>query len=571
MSKLRIGMRWQFIGAIALFTVAVMSAVVVAIQRNQGALLEKEITERGLTIARTLAATCVEPMELPERTLATMLLVKEVIQQSSNPEALKTLYGTSSMTKLMLENLNVFRKKMEAVKVSNEGVLFARVVGADGKVVAVADTIKPQEQWFDEIDKEYSALAPIQAVPLASGTLESVSESPTNNGIYVIAVPIIKHVVADPLGSQPTEPVEPAPKPKKGKKGGGKNRAPEPPPPAAVSASAAALAETAPGYTYLGAVYLGVSMGLVRRAVAHSISRVVLIAVVILLVGIGTGFFIANYFVTPIHALRDAVNAVSTGNFNVRVKARHRDELGALAVSFNEMTSGLAEKELIGSAFGAYVSKDILEEILKNPDAMKVGGSRKSVTMVCSDVRGFTAMSEKLTPEQVVHVVNQYLDIEARLVAEYGGYLDRFVGDAVRAVWGVPVEKPDDAVRAVRCSMAIKKAVIELQAKLAGEGLPSPKVGVGIDSGHVVAGNLGAPGIKLDYTVVGEPVQMSEKLVDVARDPNALGAQLVMSERTLALVEGKFEIKELDRLEMAGKDPLRVFEVVADKTPGGKA
>jgi class 3 adenylate cyclase len=543
-NNLRIKLRWQFIGAIALFTVGVMSAVVVAIQRNQGALLEKEITERGLTIARTLAATCVEPMELPERTLATMLLVKEVIQQSSNPEALKTLYGSASMTRLMAENLNLFRKKLEAVKVSNEGVLFARVVGADGKVVAVADTIKPQEQWFDEIEKAYSMVAPIQTTPLVSGTSESVSESPDINGIYVIAVPIIKQAAADPLGGMPAE---------------------------AASPSSTTLADSAPNYTFLGAVYLGVSKGLVRRAVAHSISRVVIIAVVILVIGIGVGFLIANYFVNPIHDLHNAVNAVSSGNFDVRVSTKHHDEMGALGTSFNEMASGLAEKELIGSAFGAYVSKDILAEILKNPDAMKVGGSRKSITMVCSDVRGFTAMSEKLTPEQVVHVVNQYLDVEARLVAEYGGYLDRFVGDAVRAVWGVPVTKPDDAVRAVRCALAIKAAVIELQKKLAGEGLPSPKVGVGIDSGHVVAGNLGAPGIKLDYTVVGEPVQMSEKLVDVARDPNANGAQLVLSERTLALVEGKFELKELDRLEMAGKEPLRVFEVLAEAGAAGKA
>jgi len=566
-------MRWQFIGAIALFTMAVMLAVVVAIQRNQGALLEKEITERGLTIARTLAATCVEPMELPERTLATMLLVKEVIQQSSNPEALKTLYGTASMTKLMVQNLNVFRKKLEAVKVSNEGVLFARVVGADGKVVADANTITAQELWFNEIDTDYLKVAPIQTTPLASGTIETVSESPDINGIYVIAVPIIKHAVTDVLGGMPEEPAEPVAKPKPAKSGGGKSkaRAAEPPSPAPAAVSATVMAEAAPGYTYLGAVYLGVSMGLVRRAVAHSISRVVLIAVVILLVGIGVGFLIANYFVNPIHDLRDAVNAVSTGNFNVRVSTKHHDEMGALGASFNEMAMGLAEKELIGSAFGAYVSKDILEEILKNPDAMKVGGSRKSVTMVCSDVRGFTAMSEKLTPEQVVHVVNQYLDVEARLVAEYGGYLDRFVGDAVRAVWGVPVMKPDDAYRAVRCSLAIKHAVTELQKKLAGEGLPSPKVGVGIDSGHVVAGNLGAPGIKLDYTVVGEPVQMSEKLVDVARDPDAVGAQLVMSERTMALVEGKFEVKELARLEMAGKEPIRVFEIIGETAKAGQA
>ena len=569
MKNVRIGMRWQFIGAIALFTVAVMLAVVVAIQRNQGALLEKEITERGLTIARTLAATCVEPMELPERTLATMLLVKEVIQQSSNPEALKTLYGTSSMTKLMVDNLNVFKKKLEAVKVSNEGVLFTRVVGADGKVVAVADTIKPQEQWFDEIDKDYSTVAPIQAPPLLSGTVETVSQSPDINGIYVIAVPIIKRVVIDGLGGLPEEPAEVAPKPKKVK--GGKGKAKLPVAPVVEAVSATAIVDASLGYTYLGAVYLGVSKGLVRRAVAHSISRVVIIAIIILVVGIGVGFLIANYFVNPIHDLRDAVNAVSTGNFSVRVKSEHHDEMGALAASFNEMTSGLAEKELIGSAFGAYVSKDILAEILKNPDAMKVGGSRKTVTMVCSDVRGFTAMSENLTPEQVVHVVNQYLDVEAGLVAEYGGYLDRFVGDAVRAAWGVPMEKADDAYRAVSCSLAIKKAVVELQLKLESEGLPSPKVGIGVDTGHVVAGNLGAPGIKLDYTVVGEPVQMSEKLVDVARDPNAVGAQIVISDRTRILVEGKFELKELDRLEMEGKEPIRVFEVIGAKTTAGGA
>ena len=569
MKNVRIGMRWQFIGAIALFTVAVMLAVVVAIQRNQGALLEKEITERGLTIARTLAATCVEPMELPERTLATMLLVKEVIQQSSNPEALKTLYGTSSMTKLMVDNLNVFKKKLEAVKVSNEGVLFTRVVGADGKVVAVADTIKPQEQWFDEIDKDYSTVAPIQAPPLLSGTVETVSQSPDINGIYVIAVPIIKRVVIDGLGGLPEEPAEVAPKPKKVK--GGKGKAKLPVAPVVEAVSATAIVDASLGYTYLGAVYLGVSKGLVRRAVAHSISRVVIIAIIILVVGIGVGFLIANYFVNPIHDLRDAVNAVSTGNFSVRVKSEHHDEMGALAASFNEMTSGLAEKELIGSAFGAYVSKDILAEILKNPDAMKVGGSRKTVTMVCSDVRGFTAMSENLTPEQVVHVVNQYLDVEAGLVAEYGGYLDRFVGDAVRAAWGVPMEKADDAYRAVSCSLAIKKAVVALQLKLESEGLPSPKVGIGVDTGHVVAGNLGAPGIKLDYTVVGEPVQMSEKLVDVARDPNAVGAQIVISDRTRILVEGKFELKELDRLEMEGKEPIRVFEVIGAKTTAGGA
>lgn len=559
-----LGLRSQFVLAISVFTLFVMVVVVAAVQRQQGQMLEREIRERGLTLARTLAATCIEPMELPERTLSIMLLVKEVIQQSDNPDAAKGLYATSSMAQLILQELRPGAKE-DTAKVTNEGVLFAKVVGTEGKIIAVADAIKPQAQWFDEIDKPF--IPSLQTSPLASGTLETVSDSPDNNGMYVIAVPILKRA----MEGAPGELAEAGPgakSPAKGKAGTGK--AAEAEQVAAGGELAAGLADGAPA-AFLGSVYLGVSKGLVRRAIAHAVARVIQIAVVFVLLGIGVAFLIAQLFVRPIHQLRDAVKAVSAGDFSVRVRTKQLDEIGALADSFNEMTAGLGEKELIGSAFGAYVSKDVLDEILKNPDAMKVGGSRKTITMLCSDVRGFTSMSEKLSPEQVVNIINRYLDTEAKLVAEFKGYLDRFVGDAVRSVFGVPMGKPDDAERAVRCALAIKEAVVELQGELAAEGLPSPRVGVGLDSGHVIAGNLGAPGVKLDYTVIGEPVSTAETLVDAARDPEAVGAQIIVSERTKDLVKGKFEFKELSPLELPGRSaPMRVFEVISASPGAGR-
>ena len=189
-------------------------------------------------------------------------------------------------------------------------------------------------------------------------------------------------------------------------------------------------------------------------------------------------------------------------------------------------------------------------------------------------------MSEKLDPEEVVAVINAYLDVQARIISEHGGYLERFVGDAVSAVFGVPAERPDDTERAVRCAWAIRQAVTAMVGERRRKGLLSPLIGIGLDTGHAVAGNIGAQGAKLDYTVIGDPVATSELLQDAARDPEGKRSLALMSEDTYERVRDIVEARELEPLNIPGRSgPLRVFELTGIGAPrhggpspgGGKA
>ena len=278
--------------------------------------------------------------------------------------------------------------------------------------------------------------------------------------------------------------------------------------------------------------------------------------------------WIAHFLVKPIHLLRDGVLAVAQGDVHKQVHITRRDELGELATSFNEMTKGLAERELIRSAFGAYVSGSILDEILKNPEAMNIGGSRRTITMVDSDVRGFTKMSSSMSPEEVVAVINAYLDVQTKIVLQHQGHIDRFVGDEVLAVFGIPTESSDDAERAVRCAWAIREAIAKLIEVRQRQGLPHPRIGIGLDTGHVVAGNMGAQGVKVEFAVIGQPVGTAHDIMEAARDPNVPGGQVVLSENTYERVKDIVEVRELEPLQIHGRSkPLRAFDLVGLKPP----
>jgi adenylate cyclase len=409
--------------------------------------------------------------------------------------------------------------------------MFARAADATGKVIASSDATKPRDSWAEDWDKPYQP--PTGTGSLGPGDGETVWETEVPYPMYVIGVPIRQEGAAEE---------------------------------AAPAGTSTAFAGSGPQGRYLGAVYLGMSKEIIRRALALAVAKLVLVALVMLVAGIGGGVLMATMLVKPIHALRDGVVAVGKGVFDHRVNVKRRDELGALARSFNEMTQGLGERELIRNAFGAYVSSDVLNDILANPDAMKVGGARRTVTRMFTDVRGFTAMSEKLDPAEVVKIINAYLDVQAKAVARHKGYLDRFIGDAVSAVFGVPAEGADDAQRAVKCAWVIKQEIAKMCEERAKQGLLSPKVGIGLDTGPAIAGNLGAQGIKLDYSVIGEPVSGSESIQDSARDPNAVGAQAIMSENTWQLVKDMAETRELAPLTVKGRSkPIRVFELVGMK------
>jgi adenylate cyclase len=217
----------------------------------------------------------------------------------------------------------------------------------------------------------------------------------------------------------------------------------------------------------------------------------------------------------------------------------------------------------IRKMFSSYVSKRIVDELIRDPSKAKLGGDRKEITVLFSDIRGFTTFSEKHQPEEVVSLLNEYLGAMTEIVFEYEGTLDKFVGDAVMALWGAPIGQPDHAERAVRCAVSMIAKLKQLQAKWTAEGKYAIDIGIGINTGDMVVGNMGAEGKKMDYTVIGDNVNLGARLEGLTRKYNN---HIIISEYTYEKVKDIVEARELDSVTVKGKEnPVVVYDLVGLK------
>jgi len=225
------------------------------------------------------------------------------------------------------------------------------------------------------------------------------------------------------------------------------------------------------------------------------------------------GVVLSRGFARPVRALVEATERVAAGDYDVRVAAGTRDELGTLADAFNEMTHGLMLKERYRGVLDKVVSRDIADELLKGE--ITLGGETRQVTSLFADIRGFTAMTEGMEPQRVIALLNEFMEAASDAVEAEGGVVDKYVGDEIMAVFGAPVSRGGDADRAVRAALRVRDAVAGLNRTRAGRGEPPVGVGVGINAGPAVAGNMGSTG-RLNYTVLGESVNIASRLCDAA-------------------------------------------------------
>jgi adenylate cyclase len=217
----------------------------------------------------------------------------------------------------------------------------------------------------------------------------------------------------------------------------------------------------------------------------------------------------------------------------------------------------------IRKMFSSYVSKRIVDELIKDPSKAKLGGDRKEITVLFSDIRGFTSFSEKHQPEEVVSLLNEYLGAMTEIVFEHEGTLDKFVGDAIMALWGAPVGQPDHAERAVKCALAMIARLKRLQAKWQAEGKYAIDIGIGINTGEMVVGNMGAEGKKMDYTVIGDNVNLGARLEGLTRQYNN---HIIISEFTYEKVKHIVQANALGSVTVKGKEkPVVVYDLVGLK------
>jgi adenylate cyclase len=216
--------------------------------------------------------------------------------------------------------------------------------------------------------------------------------------------------------------------------------------------------------------------------------------------------------------------------------------------------------------FSRYVSKQIVEEILKDPDAVQLGGALKETTILFSDVRGFTAMSEKLEAAQVVEVLNEYLTAMVDIVMANNGTLDKYVGDAIMAVWGSPLPDPKHRQNAIRTAVQMMEVLKELQVKWKAEGKPHIDIGIGLNTGHVVAGNMGHKAYKMDYTVIGDDVNLAARMESANKE---LKSHVLITGATYEGCEDMVDVVVHPPIHVKGKEkPIAVYEIIGWKGQG---
>jgi adenylate cyclase len=225
---------------------------------------------------------------------------------------------------------------------------------------------------------------------------------------------------------------------------------------------------------------------------------------------------------------------------------------------FNYVTEGRAKRRF-RDAFAKYVSPQVVDEISKNIDDLKLDiGDRRNITILFSDIRDFTGMSENLAPEEVVRRLNIYFEAMVDVVFRYHGTLDKYVGDAIMAFFGAPKDDPDHAGKACLCALGMREELKRVNERLISQGIAPMKIGIGINTGDVVVGNVGSER-RMDYTVIGDSVNLASRLEGMNKE---FGTTIIISEFTLAKAPG-FETRDLGSVHVKGKErAVTIYELL---------
>ena len=217
------------------------------------------------------------------------------------------------------------------------------------------------------------------------------------------------------------------------------------------------------------------------------------------------------------------------------------------------------QRFLIRGLFSRYVSPAVVDEIVNNPEKLHLGGERKELTVFFSDIESFTRISEKLEPEILVAILNEYMSMMTELIFENQGTLNKYEGDAIVAFWGAPIPQLDHALRACRTAVAMQEKLAEVRPRWEAEGKPSLKVRIGISTGEMIVGNMGGVG-HYDYTVIGDSVNIGARLEGANKQYRS---KIIISDTSYAQVAGHVIARELDVLIVAGRtEPIRVYELI---------
>ncbi|GIX47808.1 MAG: hypothetical protein KatS3mg131_2019 [Candidatus Tectimicrobiota bacterium] len=295
----------------------------------------------------------------------------------------------------------------------------------------------------------------------------------------------------------------------------------------------------------------------VAAAVRAKTLKVVGLTAAIVAVGLALFGLLSARLLRPLRALTAAAGAVARGDLHVPLPAvRRRDEVGRLAAAFATMLEGLRQRDFIRDTFGRYLSQEVAEALLSSPEALKLGGELREVTFLVADLRGFTALAAALPPQEVIALLNRYLERMVDTLAHYRGTVDEFQGDGILAFFGAPLAATDDPERAVACAVAMQQALQALNAEHRRLGLPELAMGIGINTGEVVVGNIGSEK-RAKYGAVGSAINVAYRIESYTVD-----GQILISPSTYERVRHLVQVRGTLQVQFKGLEaPLTLYDV----------
>jgi adenylate cyclase len=235
-----------------------------------------------------------------------------------------------------------------------------------------------------------------------------------------------------------------------------------------------------------------------------------------------------------------------------------------LGVTFLRFLAEEEERKRIRKAFESYVAPTVVQEMLKHPEQLRLGGERREITILFTDIRGFTTMSEKLDPEALVSLLHDFLNPMSNIIINQGGTIDKYMGDAIMALFGAPLAQPDHPHLACRAALEMVSSLAALNQEWAAQGRPPLRVGVGVNTGPMAVGNMGSDRL-FDYTAIGDNVNLGSRLEGLNK---YYGTSILISQTTAAAVGNAFILRDVDQVRVKGKaQAARIYELLGEGAP----
>jgi adenylate cyclase len=279
-----------------------------------------------------------------------------------------------------------------------------------------------------------------------------------------------------------------------------------------------------------------------------------------LALGLGIAWSAAKSHARPLQRLEEVAHAIEAGDLTRKAQLEGRDAFARLGAAIDSMTKGLQERDHVKDVFGKFIAKQAAERLLKGP--LDLGGESKNVTILFSDIRGFTSIAETMTPEQVVSFLNAYFSEMVDAVMEQGGVLDKFLGDGLMAVFGSFGDQPDHAQRAVRTGLRMKALLAKINGDRAVHGKPPFDIGIGIHTGDVVVGNIGSKQ-RLEFTHIGDGVNTASRVQALNKEYHTT---MLVTGATYEALGDAFTVRPVGEVTLRGKTrPLPIYEVLSSQ------